>query len=176
MGIDPFDSSKFHAIYEPPTNVKEEEQAYCLELMVPGFKREDIKISLSDDCLLVEGKREDELKEESQEYIHHEHTFNEFRREFFLSPNTDKDNIKAEFENGILKVFLHKLPMKEEAKQEVEIAWWVLLNNVTINHDVVADAATQNKYVEDCVVERQLSNAIKDCSNGVTDATGEQPE
>ena len=121
LGIDPFDSTKFPNVYEPPTNVKEQQNTYTLELMIPGFSKEEVNISLVEDCLLIEGNKEDDITEDSQDYIHHEHVVNGFRREFYLNPTTDRENIEATFENGVLRITLHKLATNHEEKKAVEI-------------------------------------------------------
>ncbi len=121
MGLDPFDHTLFPGKYEPPANVKEKDESYTIELMIPGFTKEEVDISVAGDCLVVEGKKEKDVMEESQAYIHHEHVVNGFKREFFLNPITDRDNIEANFEHGMLKITLHKLPEKL-GKKEVAIS------------------------------------------------------
>ena len=121
LGIDPFDSTKFPHVYEPPTNVKEKEDAYTLEIMIPGFTKEEVSISVVEDCLLIEGNKENDVMEDGQDYIHHEHIVKGFRREFYLNPSTNKENIGAKFENGVLRVTLRKVELKDEAKKAVEV-------------------------------------------------------
>ncbi len=119
MGLDPFDHTLFPGNYEPPAKVREKDESYTIELMIPGFKKEEVDINVVGDCLVVKGNKESDLMEESQEYIHHEHVVNGFRREFFLNPVTDRDNVEASFDHGMLKITLHKLPDKVEKKEVV---------------------------------------------------------
>ena len=76
---------------------------YQLKVEVPGFKKEDIKIKvLEDSVLLIEGNYETEKKNETQNCVE-EFSTKSFRRKYLIS-NLDKDSIKAKLEDGILTV------------------------------------------------------------------------
>jgi len=109
----------------PATNIAENEQAFQLEMAVPGFSKEDFRISLEKNTLTVssdmksEDKSEDK-KEEKDETAYRMREFgrHHFSRSFSLSESIDKDGIKAEYVNGILTI---TLPKKEEVKVQKEI-------------------------------------------------------
>jgi len=105
----------------PATNISETEQAYNLEMAVPGFNKEDFKINLEKDVLSVSVEREKDESTEYQvemNYRIREFGRNNFCRSFKLTEAIDKDAIKAEYQNGVLLI---TLPKKEEVKIKKEI-------------------------------------------------------
>lgn len=98
-----------------PVNILESEAAYELELQIPGWKKELVSIEIKDQVLRISGKKE-ENKEESKDrgrYTRKEFFSNSFKRNFSLPDDLDLDQIKAQFENGILSITLTKLARKE---------------------------------------------------------------
>jgi HSP20 family protein len=105
----------------PATNIKETEQAFHLEMSVPGFSKEDFKINLEKEILTVSyEKPEDEKSGEKDEQVYRLREFGHrnFCRSFSISESIDKDDIKAEYINGILVI---TLPKKEVVKVTKEI-------------------------------------------------------
>jgi HSP20 family protein len=105
----------------PATNITENEQAFQLEMAVPGFSKEDFKINLEKDILNISSEmKKDEKGEETndQAYCMREFGKRNFSRSFNLSENIDKDAISAEYLDGILMI---TLPKKEMVKVTKEI-------------------------------------------------------
>lgn len=106
----------------PATNISETDQAYQLELAAPGFGKEDFKIGLEKDILTVSSVMEekDEKKDEKSDRNCRMREFGHgnFSRSFSIPEAVDRDAIKAEYENGILKI---TLPKKEVMKVTKEI-------------------------------------------------------
>ena len=106
------------------TNIAEDKDAFHLEMAVPGFRKEDFKINLEKDVLTISSEMEqDEKKDENTgiNYRMREFGHKTFCRSFKLSEEINKEDIKAEYVNGILKIML---PKKEEVKvsREIQIA------------------------------------------------------
>ena len=100
----------------PAVNVKEEADAYQVEVAVPGMKKEDFKVELDHDLLKISAHQEDkkEEKDEAGKYTRREFRYQSFERSFRLPKNqVNGDKIEARYEDGILH--LH-LPKREEAK------------------------------------------------------------
>jgi len=105
----------------PATNISETDQAYQLELAVPGFSKEDFRIDLEKDVLTISAEKEKENKtEDTNEKPYRMREFGRcnFSRSFSIPEAVDKDGIKAEYENGILSI---ALPKKEVVKVKKEI-------------------------------------------------------
>lgn len=92
----------------PQVNIKETETNFGLELSVPGGNKEDFKIEVDKEVLTVstEVKTEEEKKEAN--YTRREFAFKSFKRSFTLPNTIDVENIKANYENGILSFLLPK--------------------------------------------------------------------
>ena len=109
-------SSQASSISKPLVNISEDENAFEIELAVPGFKKEDFKINLEKLVLTISlDKKED--KEEKQ-YNKREFVYKSFSRSFTLPENSDGEKISAEYVDGILKVFIAK---KEEEKEKIRM-------------------------------------------------------
>jgi len=95
--------------FTPAVNTREGEYAYHLELDLPGVKKEDIKVDIEDNKLVISGEKrlKEELKEEN--YYKVESYYGEFKRSFALPEEADIENIHAESEDGVLQVTIPKL-------------------------------------------------------------------
>ncbi len=98
----------------PPVNIHETTDAFHLELVAPGLKKEDFKVSLEHGQLTIsyEKKTENEL---NNDYKTHRREFGtvSFKRSFTVDDKIVADKIEARYENGVLKLLL---PKKEEVK------------------------------------------------------------
>jgi HSP20 family protein len=106
----------------PATNVAETDQAYKLEMAVPGFNKEDFRIDLENNILTVLSEKEEkeEKKDEKTGWNCHRREFGHrgFSRSFIVPEEVEKDTIKAEYQNGVLTI---TLPKKDEVKVKKEI-------------------------------------------------------
>ncbi|HRE51466.1 MAG TPA: Hsp20/alpha crystallin family protein [Flavitalea sp.] len=101
----------------PAANIYETPQAYLLELNAPGRAKEDFAINVENDMLTVSFEKKEETGVEGTNAIRREFNFNSFKRSFTLDEKVDTANIKARYENGILKI---ELPKKEEVRVEAK--------------------------------------------------------
>ena len=104
--------------YVPPVNISETNEAFHLELNAPGRNKEEFKINVENNELTIsyEVKQENEVKELKS--VRREFSYETFKRSFNLGEEINADDIRAKYENGILKLYLPKKPeVKETAKQ-----------------------------------------------------------
>ncbi|MBP5218090.1 MAG: Hsp20/alpha crystallin family protein [Bacteroidales bacterium] len=110
----------------PAINVIENEHGFELELAAPGMTKDDFKVSLDEEGDLVINM---EKKEESKEgkrrgrYLRREFSYAKFQQTMILPEDADKENITASVENGVLKVIIPKLEVKEipQTRKMIEI-------------------------------------------------------
>lgn len=100
-----------------PVNVREDEKAYILDIVAPGFDKSDFKISIDQNILTIEAERKNEVKEENEKVIRREYSYQSFKRSFTLDEKMDSENIDAKYANGILTL---NLPKKAEVKPSVK--------------------------------------------------------
>ena len=103
-------------------DVNEKDKSYEIRVDVPGMDKSDLKMSLENHCLVIEGERKEEKEEEDKKSKCHfsERHFGQFHREVSLPTNADVDNVNAVYENGVLKV---SIPKKETttAKKQITV-------------------------------------------------------
>ncbi|MBQ6301626.1 MAG: Hsp20/alpha crystallin family protein [Bacteroidales bacterium] len=116
----------------PAINVIENEHGFELELAAPGMTKEDFKVSLDEEGDLVinmEKKEENKENKENKEgkrhgrYLRREFSYAKFQQTMILPEDADKENISASVENGVLKVNIPKLEVKEipQTRKMIEI-------------------------------------------------------
>ncbi|MDE1207925.1 Hsp20/alpha crystallin family protein [Tenacibaculum larymnensis] len=107
----------------PAMNVKEQDDNFEIEFAAPGFSKKDFEITIDNNVLNVCGEKKHEVEEKEEDFTRKEFSYNSFKRSLSLpeSINTDQD-IKASYENGILKLNLHKKEgTKQKPKKIIEI-------------------------------------------------------
>jgi HSP20 family protein len=112
--------------FAPRVDICEDETKFYVQAELPGLKKEEVKVTVSDDNLLViKGEKKREEKEEDTKegkyYIRVERNYGAFTRSFLLPDNVKKDNIDARFENGVLHITLDKMEPEKPKEMNVEI-------------------------------------------------------
>ena len=108
-----------HAKNLMKTDIKETEGGYELEMDLPGFTKDEIKVSLENGYMTIsaaKGLDKDEQEKESGRYIRRERYAGACQRSFYVGEAVKQEDIKGEFKHGILKLFVPKV----EAKKAVE--------------------------------------------------------
>ena len=103
------------------TDIKETEAGYELDIDLPGYKKEDVQAELKDGYLTITAKTNtsNDQKDAEGKYIRRERYSGTCSRSFFVGEEMDQTDIKARFEDGILKVAVPKKkpkPVVEENK------------------------------------------------------------
>ena len=104
-------------------DIYEKDDAYHLEMDVPGFDKKDVQIEIDDNDYLTitaEKNTEDTEEDEKKNYIRKERNYGKYQRSFYVG-GVDKENIQANFENGILKISMPKIEEEKSSKKTIEI-------------------------------------------------------
>lgn len=101
--IEPYFSKSLHLNCDG-TYTKEEEDHYKLAIQLPGFKKEDLKITLENGFLRIDGFSKDWMGERT------------YKKEFRLGDKIDWEKVSCKMENGILNIVLPKV---EKAKKKL---------------------------------------------------------
>ncbi len=100
--------------FQPSCDIKETMDHYLVSFDMPGVKKEDIKIELQNNQLVISGERQYEMKvEDGEASLRHERAYGKFERAFALPTTVNAEKIEAHYENGVLNV---ALPKAEAAK------------------------------------------------------------
>jgi HSP20 family protein len=98
----------------PSVNIKENSDAFTVEVAAPGFEKGDFKIELNLNTLSISSEKKVEAEtKEGEVFTKREFSYQSFNRSFTLPQIADGDRIEANYQNGILTVLI---PKREEAK------------------------------------------------------------
>lgn len=102
------------------TDIQEQGNDYIIDMDLPGFKKEDIKISLNNGYLTVSAYKNEsnEEKNEEKNYIHRERYTGKCSRSFYVGNSIKEEDIKASYNDGILKLKVPKLELKQSDNQK----------------------------------------------------------
>lgn len=105
----------------PSVNTREGEDAYYVELDLPGVKKEDINVDVNDNIVTISGERKINKEDKEDDYYKVESSYGKFERSFALPENVDVDNIHAKSQDGVLEVVIPKLKEVEKKPKKIEI-------------------------------------------------------
>lgn len=105
----------------PSTDVYEQNGSIVVTAELPGMKKEDIEVEVQDGHLVIRGERRAEEKVEEKDYYRMERSFGSFYRRLPLPKQVEPDQIRATFEDGVLKVTVPKPVSTEPEPKKVPI-------------------------------------------------------
>lgn len=100
------------------TDIREDENSYLLEVDLPGYSKDDIKIDITDGYLTINAKVEKENNDEKKNYVRRERFTGEVSRSFYVGDDIKEDEVKANFKNGILTLEVPKLSLEDKKKDK----------------------------------------------------------
>ncbi|SEI77417.1 heat shock protein Hsp20 [Cyclobacterium xiamenense] len=101
--------------FVPMVNILESNEAYRIEMGLPGTNREEIKVELDQQVLSISGSAKQNAANEQVHYLTKEFNYHSFSRSFQLPETIDTEQIDARFDNGLLAL---TLPKREEARRK----------------------------------------------------------
>lgn len=104
---------------EMKCDIYEKENNYIVEMDLPGYKKEDIKMECNKGNLIITCEKKKEDIDETKKYIRRERSYGKYSRSFYLG-DIDQENINATFENGTLTVTIPKID-EEKNKKYIDI-------------------------------------------------------
>lgn len=107
--------------WAPAVDIKETDDAFTIEAELPGMDKKDVKVSVHDGVLSIEGERKHEEESKDKKLHRIERFYGSFVRRFTLPENVAEDSVKASFKDGLLTLSLHKAEPKEPKAIEVNI-------------------------------------------------------
>ena len=107
----------------PSVNISENDNSYIVDLVAPGYKKEDFKLKVNDNVLTISAETKNEKTEngDGREYSRREYSCSSFTRSFRLPENAKDDNISASYNDGILQINIPKSEKEVKASKEISI-------------------------------------------------------
>ncbi len=111
--------------FSPKVDISEDEKYIYFQAELPGLNKEDVKVTINNNVLVIKGKknREEKVEENEDDYcfIRVERRFGEFSRSFVLPDNIKNDSISAKVENGVLNISIEKIEPEKPKEVNIEI-------------------------------------------------------
>lgn len=105
----------------PAVDITEDDKEFVVKAELPEVKKEDVKVTLTDDVLCIRGERKAEKEEKNRKYHRIERSYGSFERSFSLPEAADASKISSEFKDGMLTVHLPKNPNAKSKTIEVKV-------------------------------------------------------
>ncbi len=118
----PFGGKKINTMMK--TDIRDTDSSYELDIDMPGFKKEDIKAQLKDGYLTISASTSANNDEQDKDgrYIRRERYAGSCSRSFYVGEGVKEEDIRAKFENGILKLSIPKVENKPQVEEKKYIA------------------------------------------------------
>ncbi|WVV37561.1 Hsp20/alpha crystallin family protein [Sulfurospirillum sp. 1612] len=107
--------------FKPKVNTIEGENAYHIEVDLPGVKKEEIEVNVKDNTLTISGERKVKNEVKEKDYYKMESAYGSFARSFTLPEKVDVENIHANSQDGVLEVVIPKLDVIDNKTKKIEI-------------------------------------------------------
>lgn len=107
--------------WAPAADISETEKEYVVKAELPGVKREDVKVTLDNGVLTIQGERRHEKEEKSEKTHRTERFYGSFSRSFTLPENADANGIRAESKDGVLSVRVPKLAAGKAKPVQIQV-------------------------------------------------------
>jgi len=115
------EQQKSDIAFVPTVNTREADDAYYIEVDLPGVKKEDISIDVNDGVLTISGVRKVKEEHKDDTFYKVESVYGKFERSFTLPEDADADKIEATAKNGVLEIKIPKVVKVEKAPKKIEI-------------------------------------------------------
>ncbi|MEK6551971.1 MAG: Hsp20/alpha crystallin family protein [Bacteroidota bacterium] len=131
LGIHPFGKRYFDNFpnfefnidenFYPRIDISEDKDNINVVAEIPGVKKDDIKITLQDNILTIEGEKKNETEQKEKNYFRSERIHGSFKRCFTLPDLVDSEKVEAKFEDGMLNIQLKKIEQKVKSEKVIEL-------------------------------------------------------
>ena len=108
-------------VFSPALDVVSNKDSIVIKVELAGVDTKDVEITLDKDQLVLRGKKESQLERNTDSSYYFERQFGSFERRVSLPEDINRDEINAEFKNGLLTVTIAKVPEVLESAKKIEI-------------------------------------------------------
>jgi len=108
--------------WTPVVDIQETDVEYLVKAELPEVKKEDVKVTVENGVLTLQGERKQEKEEKGKKFHRIERSYGSFLRTFTVPLDTDETKVAADFKDGILKVHLPKTEKPRPKAIEVRVS------------------------------------------------------
>lgn len=107
--------------WAPVVDIKESKKEYLIEAELPGVAKEDVKVTVNNGVLTLEGERHTEKEDKDEKHHRVERFYGHFQRSFSLPEDVDVAKIGADSKDGLIRVHLPKTPVSTPKSVEIKV-------------------------------------------------------
>jgi len=110
------------ADWMPTVDISETEGEYLIKAELPEVRKEDVKVTVENGVLTLQGERRQEKEEKGKRFHRVERSYGSFVRSFTLPESVDESSVKAEYKDGVLNLHLPKSEKVKPKAIDVKVA------------------------------------------------------
>jgi len=110
------------ADWAPIVDIQETDKEYLVKAELPEVKKDDVKVTIKDGLLTLEGERRQEKEEKTKKFHRVERSYGKFVRAFSMPEDADDQKVHADFKEGVLNVHIAKSEALKAKAVEVKVA------------------------------------------------------
>jgi HSP20 family protein len=116
-----FATPALSAMWAPRIEAFQKGDEFIVRAELPGLRKEDVRVNLTDDAIVIEGERRDESEDKREGFYHTERSYGSFYRAIPLPEGAIGDKAEAAFNDGVLEVKLHAPPHEVTRGRRIDI-------------------------------------------------------
>lgn len=102
----------------PACNISENDASWAIELAAPGFKKDEINVSIDNGVITISAESKKEKEDSGDKYTRKEFSYSSFNRSFTIPETADENQINASYNDGVLNVKIGKKAIAEPKKTQ----------------------------------------------------------
>jgi HSP20 family protein len=113
---------KIADFFAPEADTAATENAYVINVELPGVEAANVDVSVHDHMLTLKGEKKSEHEEKGKTFFFSERRYGSFQRSFRLPPDINEDDISADFKDGVLTIHVPKRgPAEQKQQKKIEV-------------------------------------------------------
>jgi HSP20 family protein len=116
-----FGSPATQGIWSPRVEAFQKDDRFFVRAELPGLKKDDVQVELTEDALTIHGERREEREEQREGYFHSERQYGQFHRTIPLPDGVIGESAQASFRDGILEVSMQAAPAEASRGRRIEV-------------------------------------------------------
>ena len=109
------------ASWAPSCNISETDSEYRVKAELPAVKKEDVRVTLENGILTIQGDRKEEKEEKGAKFHRRELVEGHFMRQFTMPDDADETKVDAKFKDGVLDIAIAKTKGKSAKSKEITV-------------------------------------------------------
>ncbi len=105
----------------PAVNVSETDKSYEIEVAAPGMRKSDFKVKVEKGMLNISAEKKEEKEEKKKNYTRQEYSYASFSRSFAMPDDAKEEDVKARYEDGVLKLSITKKALAAAKAKEIAV-------------------------------------------------------